>query len=126
MEVPDVHAPMQGAWYRGTDKTPAPAPGETGPSLILAHVNGGGAPGLFAHLAEIKKGSEVRVTLDDSRVVTFLIYEVQSVDKSSFPTSKVYGPTPGAEIRLVTCGGVFDSLTRSYRNNVIAYGALKS
>ncbi|MFP5370771.1 MAG: class F sortase, partial [Actinomycetes bacterium] len=32
---------------------------------------------------------------------------------------QVYGPTPRAELRLITCGGEFDSGARSYRDNVV-------
>ena len=39
--------------------------------------------------------------------------------KTAFPTGLVYAPTPGAELRLVTCGGAFDHTARSYLDNVI-------
>ena len=38
-----------------------------------------------------------------------------------FPTGKVYGPTPDAELRLITCGGAFDSATRHYLSNIVVY-----
>ena len=41
--------------------------------------------------------------------------------KDAFPTHEVYGPTPGAELRLITCGGEFDRAARSYRDNVVVY-----
>jgi hypothetical protein len=41
--------------------------------------------------------------------------------KNEFPTEAVYGPTPDAELRLITCGGTFDRAARSYRDNVIVY-----
>jgi hypothetical protein len=36
----------------------------------------------------------------------------------------VYGPTPDAELRLITCGGAFDSTSGHYLNNVVAYAIL--
>jgi hypothetical protein len=33
----------------------------------------------------------------------------------------VYGPTPDAELHLITCGGVFDQATGSYLSNVVVY-----
>jgi hypothetical protein len=39
--------------------------------------------------------------------------------KTAFPTDLVYAPTPGPELRLVTCGGAFDHTARSYLDNVI-------
>ena len=37
------------------------------------------------------------------------------VSKKHFPTDDVYGPTSGPAIRLVTCGGRFDSVDRQLR-----------
>ena len=33
----------------------------------------------------------------------------------------MYGPTPDAELRLITCGGAFDSVTRHYLSNIVVY-----
>jgi hypothetical protein len=33
----------------------------------------------------------------------------------------VYGPTPDAELHLITCGGTFDYATRSYLSNILVY-----
>jgi hypothetical protein len=41
--------------------------------------------------------------------------------KSRFPTTAVYGPAPGPELRLITCGGTFDRARRSYLSNVVVY-----
>ena len=35
-------------------------------------------------------------------------------------TLAVYGPTPDAELRLITCGGIFDPQLRSYLSNTVA------
>ena len=36
----------------------------------------------------------------------------------------VYGPQGGVTLRLVTCGGVFDSSIGHYVDNVIAFATL--
>ena len=41
-----------------------------------------------------------------------------------FPTAAVYGPVPDAELRLITCGGIFDNATGSYLSNVVVYAVL--
>jgi hypothetical protein len=33
----------------------------------------------------------------------------------------VYGPTPDAALRLITCGGAFDSARKSYLDDVVVY-----
>jgi hypothetical protein len=44
--------------------------------------------------------------------------------KSHFPTSRVYGPVPTPELRLITCGGLFDPSRGSYLSNVVVYATL--
>jgi len=51
---------------------------------------------------------------------------VRSYPKTRFPTSAVYGPTPDAQIRLITCGGTFDWTTGHYLSNTIVYASLVS
>jgi hypothetical protein len=41
--------------------------------------------------------------------------------KDAFPTQKVHGPTSDRALRLITCGGSFDSAKRSYRDNIVVY-----
>ncbi|GAA4578166.1 hypothetical protein GCM10023176_53540 [Micromonospora coerulea] len=43
-----------------------------------------------------------------------------------FPTARVYGPTPGPELRLVTCGGEFDRRRGHYRDNVVVFAVAES
>jgi hypothetical protein len=49
------------------------------------------------------------------------VIKVQTYLKDHFPTQAVYGPTPDAELRLITCGGAFDSATGHYLSNVVVY-----
>ena len=51
----------------------------------------------------------------------FLVTEVQIYLKDHFPTQTVYGPTPDAELRLITCGGAFDPATGHYLSNIVVY-----
>jgi len=41
--------------------------------------------------------------------------------KAKFPSELVYGPTPDRQLRLITCGGVFDRSLRSYKDNLVVY-----
>jgi LPXTG-site transpeptidase (sortase) family protein len=103
-------------WYAD-----GPAPGETGPAVIAGHVDWAGSPAVFARLDEVGAGDEVLVDHADGTTSRFTVTRVQRYAKSDFPTAAVYGPTPGAELRLITCGGVFDRATGSYRDNVVVY-----
>ena len=76
---------------------------------------------MFHRLAELTAGDTVLVTRSDGRDVEFRVTEVARYPKDQFATEEVYGPTTGAELRLITCGGSFDASRRSYEDNVVVY-----
>lgn len=96
-----------------------PAPGDDGPALLAGHVDSRTGPGVFFRLAELATGNRIEVQRSDGSVVTFVATGRVQSPKSAFPTETVYAPTPGPELRLVTCGGGFDQAARSYRDNII-------
>ncbi len=60
----------------------------------------------------------------DGTVAVFAVDRVERHPKDDFPTIEVYGNTDDAQLRLITCGGDFDSAVRSYEDNVIAFATL--
>ncbi|MEV0700973.1 class F sortase [Saccharopolyspora sp. NPDC050389] len=117
--VPSVHQPMQAGWYEY-----GPTPGETGPAVVLGHVNGDGKDGIFARLRELRPGDEILIGRQDGQVARFVVDRMAQPPKTGFPADEVYGDTAGPELRLITCGGSFDHTARSYRDNIIAFAAL--
>ncbi|HVH22830.1 MAG TPA: class F sortase [Pseudonocardia sp.] len=106
-------------WFSG-----AAAPGEQGPTVIAGHVDSRTGPGIFFDLKDLARGDLVEVGRSDGRTATYRVTGVQVVDKDRFPTQQVYGPTAGAELRLITCGGTFDRTTGHYLRNVVVSGML--
>jgi len=102
----------------------SPVPGEVGPSVLAAHVNYDGVPGVFARLHEMKVGDTAVVRRSDGTPVRFTAYRVERFSKSAFPTADVYGNTAGPELRLITCGGDFDRAAHSYRDNVVVFARM--
>ncbi|GGM80616.1 class F sortase [Longimycelium tulufanense] len=119
IEVPSVDKPMQASWYRNS-----PTPGEIGPAVILGHIDSRNQPGIFFRLKELQPGDEIRVTRQDGTVATFRVERREQVAKEKFPTERVYGDTKGPELRLITCGGVFDKGSGNYKDNIIVYAKL--
>jgi LPXTG-site transpeptidase (sortase) family protein len=117
--VPPVTQPQQASWYKL-----GPTPGAAGPAVILGHINGGGQPGIFSRLHELKPGDQVKVSRTDGKTALFTVTKLEQVKKDSFPTLAVYGDTTGAELRLITCGGTFDRTKHSYIDNIIVFAAL--
>jgi LPXTG-site transpeptidase (sortase) family protein len=106
--------PAVAGWYvRGA------APGEPGPTVIAGHVDSRSGPAVFYRLDELKPGDRVEVTRSDGQVFAYRVATVEQHPKNDFPTARVYGPTPGPELRLITCGGDFDRHSRHYRDNVV-------
>ncbi|WP_226355066.1 class F sortase [Pseudonocardia sp. ICBG601] len=120
----EVPAPGPGydraSWYRGSS-----APGFRGPSVILGHVDSAAeGPSVFYDLGRMRPGEDITVTRADGIAATFRVDEVRSFPKNEFPTESVYGDVDRAELRLITCGGSFDSSARSYRDNTVVFAHL--
>ena len=108
------------AWYDGS-----PRPGDPGPAVIEGHVDSAAnGPSVFYELGSLVAGDRVDVTREDGSIATFEVYEVRVVPKDDFPTLEVYGNTEGPELRLITCGGPFDSTAGSYEDNVVVFARL--
>jgi sortase (surface protein transpeptidase) len=103
--------------YRG-----GAAPGEDGPAVYASHVNYHGVDGGFARLADVAPGDQVLVERTDGITVVYAVDRVDEVSKNAFPTAQVYGPTVDPQLRLITCGGEFNSDVRSYEDNIVVYG----
>ena len=103
-------------WYTGS-----PRPGATGSAIIVGHIDSVSGPGVFFRLPELRKGDQVYIRRADGTLVKFLVTSVRQYLKDQFPTQAVYGPTPDAELRLITCGGAFDSATGHYLSNIVVY-----
>jgi LPXTG-site transpeptidase (sortase) family protein len=103
-------------WYTGS-----PRPGAIGTAVIAGHIDSKAGPGIFFHLSELRPGDRVYVRRADGTLALFRVTAVRSYAKDNFPTQAVYGPTPDAELRLITCGGTFDPTLRSYLSNTVVY-----
>ena len=114
MQVPSTSTVA--GWFTGS-----PRPGAVGSSIIVGHVDSKSGPGIFFRLPELKKGDDVYIKRSDGTTAEFRVTEVQEYPKDHFPTDRVYGPTPDSELRLITCGGTFDSVTGHYLSNIIVY-----
>jgi hypothetical protein len=66
----------------------------------------------------------VYVRRANGTLAVFKVTAVRSYLKTRFPTEAVYGPAPGAQLRLITCGGTFDYGTGHYLSNVVVFATL--
>jgi Sortase domain len=114
MQVPS--STTVAGWYTGS-----PRPGSIGSAIIVGHIDSETGPGVFYRLSEMRSGDDVFVKRADGTTAEFRVTSIQTYLKDQFPTGEVYGPTPDAELRLITCGGAFDSATGHYLSNIVVY-----
>jgi Sortase domain len=103
-------------WYTGSSR-----PGALGPAVIVGHIDSRTGPGIFFRLDLLHAGDRIYVKRADGTIAIFRVTSVQMYPKDQFPTMAVYGPTPDAELRLITCGGAFDRGGGAYLSNVVVY-----
>ncbi len=119
VETPSYEGADNAAWYRH-----GPSPGETGPAVILGHVDSKKDRAVFFELRRVKPGAGIEVTRADGGKAVFKVDSVEQFPKAAFPTERVYGPTRNPTLRLVTCGGRYNPATEDYSDNIIVFATL--
>jgi len=119
METP--HDPAVAGWF-----TRGPTPGALGPAVIAGHVTWNGAPEVFYRLGTLRRGDQVTVARKDGKTAIFTVSRVARFSKSRFPSETVYGRIDHAGLRLITCGGTYDSARHRYLDNVVIFAKLEA
>ena len=119
ISVPTFGEVWDVGWYRY-----GAVPGDHGNALLLGHVDTYMGPAVFYDLYELRPGDIVSVILGRDDTKRFEVHWVKEVLKSHFPASRVLGGAEGRHLWLVTCGGQFDYVTRSYLSNIVVYTTL--
>ncbi|PVC94566.1 class F sortase [Streptomyces sp. CS147] len=118
VEVPPAEKGMTAGWYRGGS-----VPGAPGPAVLIGHNDTRFGRAVFHDLKDIREGAEVLVRDGAGKTLRFTVTGKEAVSKKAFPTEKVYGPTKGSTLRLITCDGEFDAEGHPV-DNLIVYGAV--
>ncbi|MGK5696736.1 class F sortase [Streptomyces sp. URMC 128] len=119
LEPPPAHDTNLVGWY-----AKGASPGEAGTAIIAGHVDTATSPAVFARLSELRKGDRFHVARADGSRATFVVDDAQSFDKDDFPSDRVYGDTPDAQVRLITCAGAYDRQARDYTENLVVFAHL--
>ncbi|MEU4624834.1 class F sortase [Actinoplanes sp. NPDC023801] len=120
IDVPPLLADAPAGWYRHS-----PSPGEVGAAVLVGHVDTAReGPAVFYRLRELGPGNTISVRRADGTLTDFVVTRVAMHPKNQFPSDDVYGPVEDPELRLITCGGVFDRSRGSYRNNVVVFARI--
>jgi sortase (surface protein transpeptidase) len=103
-------------WWSG-----GPRPGERGPAVIAGHVDSYTGPAVFYRLTDLRPNDVIVVVGRDGTRKRFSVVGSERYAKAQFPTDRVYGATDRPTLRLITCGGDFDSSTGHYLDNTVVY-----
>jgi hypothetical protein len=101
-----------------------PTPGQVGSAVILGHVDSYRGPAVFFRLRSLRVADRIEVSLADGTVARFAVRAVATYLKRDFPARQVYGSHGDRALQLVTCGGAFDHVARSYLSNIVVYTSL--
>ncbi len=99
-------------------------PGEAGTAVIAGHVDTATSAAVFAGLGELERGDTFRVVRADRSRATFVVDSVEQFPKDDFPSRRVYGDTPQAQVRLITCAGDYDRSVKDYTENLVVFAHL--
>jgi hypothetical protein len=116
IQVPPLANHNLAGWY-----DQSVTPGQDGTSIILGHVDSFTGRSVFYDIKDLTQGELVEVVRADGRTATFSVDGVQEVAKATFPSREIYGTTRYPGLRLITCGGPFDTATRQYLDNIVVY-----
>lgn len=109
------------AWYEYSA-----TPGEIGSSVIEGHVDSYDGPAVFFRLGALRPGDVIDVKLADGVTAIFRVTGVREYAKDKFPAKTIYGAADYAALRLITCGGAFDSATGHYLSSTVVFASLTS
>jgi Sortase domain len=121
LNAPPADDPNLVGWYRD-----GVTPGERGTAVVAGHVDTTTGPAVFLLLRMLRKGDTVNLLRADGTTAVFTVDSVGTFSKDGFPSERVYGDTPDAQLRLITCGGVYDKNHGGYRSNVVVFAHLSS
>jgi LPXTG-site transpeptidase (sortase) family protein len=113
MDVPN--GPEDVVWYNFTAR-----PGMGSNAVISGHLDyhDYGAA-VFWRLKELREGDIVEVRLADGSVLRYRVSLKLSYDARMAPVPEIVGPTSKEVVTLITCGGTFDSGSRTYSNRLV-------
>jgi sortase (surface protein transpeptidase) len=104
------------AWYKL-----GPRPGETGNAVIDGHLDSAVGPAIFLYLRNLRIGDRIYVTDDGGVVRTFAVTEMDSYGLNDAPLERIFGPSSGHNLNLITCSGTWDAQAHIYNQRLVVY-----
>lgn len=113
------------SWYKGTATL-----AERSNTVMAGHLDYWGVgPAVFANLANVGKGDEIRVTGMNGQIFTYQVEWTRLyllAELNSGGLKEIAGATPVSTLTLITCGGAFDTATGQYLSRFVVRATLLS
>jgi len=96
---------------------------KNGVSLLLGHVSGTTAPGIFKDINKLVQGDEVEIETGNGTMLKYSVEKIEEYHVDKIDMSKIlYEVAQGEQsLRLMTCSGNYDAETHSYDTRVVVY-----
>lgn len=115
MGIPKI--PSKAAWFNL-----GPRPGEAGSAALAGHVNWWtGAVGAFARLNKLKPGDKIIVKDDKGMNINFIVNKIRLYGAREDATDVFFSNDGLAHLNLITCGGVWNKLTKQYTKRLVIF-----
>lgn len=115
MAVPKDHT--NAAWF-----DLGPLPGERGSAVIAGHYGWrDGLPAVFDGLYKLQAGDKLYVEDEKGLINTFVVRTLRTYGESE-AVPDVFSSSDGkAHLNLITCGGVWNQITKSYPSRLVVF-----
>jgi len=109
-------------WYDGSAR-----PGNSrGSSLLLGHVSGWTADGVFKHIDKLDAGTIFEVEKGNGTKVKYQVTKSKSIPVDSLDMGKILTPEVSGEhdLKLMTCSGKYNRDTKLYEERFVVYAKI--
>jgi hypothetical protein len=108
--------PGVAGWYRfGPDARAA-----HGSIVVAAHVDSiAYGLGPFVALRDLQRDAAIRLTDAQGRATVYRVDSVRHIRKAALTRQAIFDRDGRRRLTLITCGGSFDTRTRTYSDNIV-------
>ena len=114
--------PTDAAWY-----DTGPRPGDIGSAVIDGHFGiwKSGQKAVFNDLDKLSKGDLISIIDDRDAIINFAVIDIRTYAENA-DTSDIFNSNDGkAHLNLITCGGDWNSVTKSYSKRIVVFSDQK-
>ena len=101
-----------------------PRPGDVGNAVIDGHLDSTTGPAIFLDLHNLRVGDRIYVTDRAGIERGFVVTDLHSYRLTDAPLARIFGPTTGRHLNLITCSGTWQAWEHLYDQRLVVYTRL--